>query len=121
MHEVRVERCQNKYSKWLNLYIYEEESQRLAAIEPLAEVYGDEEYYRGGRFQRYRDRLKTNRIVLELGTGRRASRRFVKILDWLGEHMETEWSMDFQTEASAISLQLFFEDVEDAVLCRLSF
>lgn len=113
--------------KALNLYVYGEDGLGLEGLYNLSLLYPGERALAGGRFQNYCRDLRHYSIAFPLSES-----KFDEIVTWMAENNISPWSFDFvyntkpPTEDISdfrrrIKMRFHFEDVEQAVLCRLSF
>jgi hypothetical protein len=134
VNELQVEKRKSDYI--LNLVIWCGQTGFVHTVWNIGKLYSSELGFkdngRGGRFRRYDDFLRTNKVTLPI-TSKNKEVVVQKMLNWLGDSVESNWSMDFTThDPVSISggiglacldaeLNLYFEDENEAVLCLLKF
>lgn len=133
VYELGIETV-NKAS-YLNLTIWDDDSGYVHTQWPVCSLHNSEVSFKdggqGGRFRTYRKDLRDNQISFCLGS--KNGSLFATVLTWIADNIETEWSFDFAPHPAEpvggpfpmmtlkVDLRLYFENIDDAVWCKLKF
>lgn len=134
MHELLVERSRFHNTLYLNVWC--RDTGNIHTEWPICFLHNSEvDFLRGmngGRFRFYAPDLRTNKVPLRIGLDTRI-KTLGEMLDWIGEHILSDWSFDIEPDepvslggpfglrTTAYTLNLYFEDADEAVLMKLKF
>jgi hypothetical protein len=133
VHEMVIDKDGKR--RFLNLRVWDDDTNFIHTCWTLAELTNAEAdacgLRQGGRLRRYREGITSNLVDIRIDS-KRETLVLSQFLDWIGEHVEGGWSVDFDPDEPtslggpmglgcvAFTLKLYFENIEEAVLCKLS-